>query len=474
MLQRINILLEKKWLPVSFRVITFIAFIGLVVIGFSSPTNNPFFLRQLSVINLTTSFVWRLWWPMIILSAIFLGRVWCMVCPVEMITTFFAKIGLRLKRPRWILSGWVITLFYAIIAIVGITILQIDTNPKYTASYLLIIMAISVVSGLIFEKNTFCRYICPVGYLLGIFSKMAGWGWRVKRKSVCEACTDKSCINTNYIYQLNYKSCGVDLVPAEINNNNYCILCAGCLKACKTYRTNSNSARPNPAIVKTGFANDLLQIKPLLVVEWFFLFFLSGHLIDEISEFRILSDNFFTFIPGNITDNLADANIGRGIIAAAYLFLFLPVIFWILPYILILSARMKISFGSYIKNFSQVFIPVIVALFIGLIVMEVGTRLPFYKYTLNDIKGIETTKAILFRQIEVPLLPLWTHWVFFFILIISLIIGIYVSFKVVRKLVIRFEIQKNKQILYMLPFIFIILFFIDVLSYPLFLNFLLK
>ena len=143
---------------------------------------------------------------MIVLSAIFFGRVWCMICPVELVTTFFARIGLKLKRPKWVLSGWIITVFYIIVLTVGVTIIQIDLNPKYTSYYLLTIVAISVLSGFVFEKNTFCRYICPVGYLLGIFSKLAGWGWRVKKKSVCDSCSDKSCIHKKYEYQLNYKS----------------------------------------------------------------------------------------------------------------------------------------------------------------------------------------------------------------------------------------------------------------------------
>jgi hypothetical protein len=474
MLKKINKLLENKWFPLSFRIVTFVAFLGLVIIGFSATSYGTFFLKQLSIINLTTSFVWRLWWPMIILSAIFLGRVWCMVCPVEMITTFFAKIGFKRKRPQWILSGWVITLFYIIIVIVGITILHIDTNPKYTAWYLLIIMGISIVSGLIFEKNTFCRYICPVGYLLSIFSKMAIWGWRVKRKPVCKACLDKSCIDSNYMYQLNYKSCGVDLIPAEINNNKYCLLCAGCLKTCKTYRTNINSLRPNPAILKIGFANDLMQIEPLLIVEWVFLFFLSGHLIDEISEYRVIS-TFFSFIPETFIDNFStNAGIGKDLIAAAYLFFFLPGILWILPYLLILLVRMRISLANYLKNFSQIFIPIVIALFAGLTVMEVTTRLPYYKYIVHDVKGIETTKAILVKQIIVPQLPYWMHWALLLILILALIIAILVSFKVIRQLALKFKVQKNIQLLYILVFIFVLVFFVEVITYRLFLFFLLR
>lgn len=466
MLKKINLLLENKWFPNSFRIGTFVAFLGLVIIGFSAHTNNVTFLRQLSRTNLTTIFVWRLWWPVTILSAIILGRVWCMVCPIEMITTFFAKIGFKFKRPKWILSGWIITLFYSVIIIAGIIILQIDFNPKYTASYLLIIMGVAVVSGLIFEKNTFCRYICPVGYVLGLFSKMAIWGWRVKRKPVCAGCSDKSCINSNYTYQLNYKSCGVDLVPAEINSNNHCILCAGCLKTCKTYRTNSNSLRPNPALAKIGFANDLLQIKPLLIVEWGFLYFLSGHLIYEISQFRFISDTGFLFIPEYISNYLTiNTGIGKDIIGAVYLFFVLPLILWILPYILIISARMRISFGSYLKNFSQIFLPMVISLFGGLIFFEIGTKIPYYKYIVHDIKGIDTIRAIITKQITVTQLPDWVQWAFSLILLLSLIIGILISFKVIRELALKFTIQKNKSLLYILPFIFILVLAAEVLMY---------
>ena len=309
MLKTINKLLENKWFPNFFRILTLIAFIGLVIIGFSSPTDDPFFLSQLSKTNLTTSFVWRLWWPLIILSAIFLGRFWCIICPIELVTVFFAKFGLKLKRPQWILSGWVITLFYIIILTVGVTILKLDLNPGYTSYYLLFIMSISIISGLILEKNTFCRYICPIGYLLGIFSKMAIWGWRVRKRPVCDACKDKS-----------------------INNNRHCLLCAGCLKTCKTYKTNNNSSRPNPGLVKTGFAADLLQLQPLQLAEWFFLFFLTGSIIFEMGHYQVLSDISASLFTKNISVVLGlTEGIWKDLARVTYLFLLLPLILWILP-----------------------------------------------------------------------------------------------------------------------------------------------
>jgi ferredoxin len=466
MLKRINKLLESEYFPVSFRVLTLISFLTLVYIGFSGSSMSTNFLRQLSRTNLTTSFVWRFWWPFIILSAILMGRVWCMVCPVEMITTFFARIGRKRPRPKWLTSGWIITILYGIIVIGGITIIEIDRVPVYTAIYLLSIIGISIVAGLIFEKNTFCRYICPVGYLLGIFSKMAFWGWRVKDKEACKKCTDKSCIKADYIYNFSSKSCGTGLFPARISNNDHCILCGGCMKSCKA-NSDGKSSRPNPALVKTGFGSGLLKSGPLLFAEWVFLYLLSAHLIDEISEYRLISDLSASIGHGSFL-NYSGLNQGllKNTVASAYLFLFLPVLLWFIPYVVMISARIKITISDYLKNFSLAFLPVIAGLFAGLIIMEIVTRLPYYKYIIHDPRGVDTIRSILTRQIIIPPFPDWLEWCLLLSMIIMSVAGILISLKVIRKLKIRLKIQENKHlILRMLPVVFVIIFFAEVILY---------
>jgi hypothetical protein len=466
MLKKINILIEKTWFPISFKIIAFIAFLGLIYIGLSVGTDNSILLTQVYRTNLTTIFVWNTWWPLIILSAILFGRIWCMVCPVEMVTIFFAKIGLRHTRPQWLISGWTIPLFYAIIVIIGVTILHIDLNPKQTSWYLLIIVGISSVAGFIFEKNTFCRYICPVGYLLGIFSKIAIWGWRVKNKSVCKVCIDKSCINKKYTYQQNYKSCGVDLIPAEVSDNSHCILCTGCLKTCKSYKSTSNTSRPNPGIVKIGFGRELMQIKPLLIVEWIFLYFLTAHLIYEVTEFHFISDLKNTILPQSISDYFnIKAGLAKVTITAGYLFFLLPLFLWGLPYILISASKVKMSVANYVKNFSLAYLPIIISLYVELIIFEVTVRLPYYKYILRDPHGVKTIQAILTRQIVVTELSDWTKWAFLVTLAMLLSAGFYLSFKVIKQFTVKHKLQKNTSLLFASTIVFVVTFFTTVLLY---------
>ena len=173
MLKQINRAISRAYLPVSLKYISLVAYAVLIITGLAAYSTDAAFLKQLRNTNLGNLIVWSYWWPAIVILAIFFGRIWCMVCPVELITTFFAKIGLKRKRPAWLLSGWAITVFYILILFVGIQGFAIHRNPFFMAIYLLAIVGVSVIIGSIYEKNTFCRYVCPVGYLLGMYSKLS-------------------------------------------------------------------------------------------------------------------------------------------------------------------------------------------------------------------------------------------------------------------------------------------------------------
>ena len=212
-----------------------------------------------------------------------------------------------------------------------------------------------------------------------------------------------------------------------------------------------------------------MQVQPLLIVEWIFLFFLCGSLIFEITHFQLISNISFPFFTKNISSLLGiNVGLGKDITGAVYLFFVLPAVLWTMPYLLILLFRLRISLSSYLKNISIIFLPVITAFFAGVGIMEIATRVPYYKYIVNDVKGVETIKAILFKQIEAPQMPYWADWVFIVILLLALIIGLFVSFKVIRKLALKFGLQKNISLLYFLPVILISLFFAGVLAYKLF------
>ncbi len=462
----LNRLLSKWYFPVSLKYLSFIAYIVLIVSGLMAYSTDAAFLKQLRNTNPGNLIVWSYWWPAIVVGAIFLGRVWCMVCPVELITTFFAKIGLKRKRPQWILSGWAITIFYIIILFVGIQGFAIHRNPFFMAIYLLSIVGVSVVIGSIYEKNTFCRYVCPVGYLLGLYSRLSFFGWRVKDKSICDSCKDKSCVHKKYKYNLNYKSCGVDLYPANISDNGNCILCAGCLKTCSKYQSHPNTERPNPRFQNIGFANDLFRLKPLRMAEMVFVLIVSGFVISEIwSEWNV-TDAYLSFLPNLIIKPLAiESKFLSGILKGTIIFAVLPFIVWLLPYLFTRLVGLTVKFKDYLLNYGIAFIPIIAAAHIGKSILKSTSRIPYFEYLSDDFTGVSTAQQIIDGQITLQQIPIWINTLVSLLLVGFMIIGIWLSIKVINRLNMKNGKEKSSKSYYLIPIIYGSIFLIMLLAW---------
>jgi len=159
--------------PLDANVATFFSQLKLIYKNSTGiTTKDADFAKILRNTNLANLIVWSYWWPLIIVSAMFFGRYWCTICPMELITSLAGKLGLKRKPGKLLKSGWIITLFYALILVLGIHTLAIHRIPQYMALYMITLFAIAVIVGLIWEKRTFCTYVCPIGHLLGLYSSL--------------------------------------------------------------------------------------------------------------------------------------------------------------------------------------------------------------------------------------------------------------------------------------------------------------
>lgn len=401
MLSAVNKLLSKPYFTVTLKVISLFAFIVLVTTGLLAYSTDAEFLKQLRNTNFGNLIVWSYWWPLIIAGAVLFGRVWCMVCPVELLTSTAAKFGFKRKRPSWLKSGWAISVFYAIILFGGIQGLAIHRNPYYMAWYLLTIILVAIIIGLIYEKNTFCRYVCPVGFLLGIYAKIAPVGWRVKSKSICESCKDKSCIQAKYRYDEDAKSCGVDLYPADIADNSTCIMCTGCMKTCAKYQSKSpNAERPNPGLRYIGFAKDLLSSKAFSWAEMAFVLIVSGFVISEIwTEWKATSqllDNISSFLLAPI--GLTKGAVGK-ILHGIIIFALLPMVLWTIPYLAAKVFGSSLKLKEYLLNYSLAFVPIMAAAHIVKSILKSVSRIPYFEYLFSDLTGVDTAGKIVSGEI---------------------------------------------------------------------------
>ncbi len=171
-----------RWFPLAPQVILLLVFALIIAGGLGITTGDAKFAKILRNTNLANLVVWSYWWPLIIVATVLVGRIWCMVCPIELVTAVASKIGLKRQVPYFFKSGWIITIFYAVILLVGIHTLSIHRLPHRMAIYMLVLFGVAMACSLIFEKRAFCSYVCPVGHLLGLYALISPWQWRVNDK----------------------------------------------------------------------------------------------------------------------------------------------------------------------------------------------------------------------------------------------------------------------------------------------------
>ncbi len=375
---------SKTFLPIM-QFITLVAFILLIFGAASITTNDAVFAKTLRNTNLANLIVWSYWWPLIIATAILFGRFWCSICPMEMITSFFGKIGLKRKPGRVLKSGWIITLFYAVILIVGIHTFQIHRIPQLMALYMLILLAIAVITGFIWEKRTFCTYVCPIGHLLGLYSMVSFKKLRVKDSSVCDSCKTKDCISTKNRYKFTGRSCTSELFPPKITDNRNCILCGQCYKSC---------SNDNIVITKRRFAADLFKNIKLSWAEMGFFMIVSAFVVYEILSEWSVSKHIIMALPHFINHLFNVTGLLTGTVKAVSLFILLPVMFFF-GLALLKKVLAKENFKDAVMQLVFAMLPVTASMHLLKALLKTTSRIPYWKYVFADPEGVETAKAVL-------------------------------------------------------------------------------
>ncbi len=180
--------------------------------------------------NFATRITWTIWWPLLPISLVLFGRLWCAVCPLvaaadvaqsvakpkrDIAPLFLRKYGIWLMALTFIFLTWIDR------------VANITGAPRATGILLAILLGGAVLDGLLFRRRVWCRYICPIGALTGLYSMASVVELRA-RPGACVGCRTKDC------YQGNERAAGCPLMefPRAMESNHHCSLCANCLKSC--------------------------------------------------------------------------------------------------------------------------------------------------------------------------------------------------------------------------------------------------
>lgn len=127
--------------------------------------------------------MWGLWFPLIFLSVILTGRSWCgILCPMGAASEWANKKGLKRQIPRWLQWRGTPIVSFLLVTIWGQTI-GVRDHPFSMALVFGGTMALAIVIGYIYGRNkrAWCRHMCPIGLLLGVFSRLGAVQFAPKR-----------------------------------------------------------------------------------------------------------------------------------------------------------------------------------------------------------------------------------------------------------------------------------------------------
>ena len=240
--------IESRISQTVLRLITVFLFIVIVIAGL--------FGVQDPRINISTTLTWTIWWITLIIFILFAGKFWCYMCPWDAIATWIDKLHLwKVKESVFSLSKrcpkQLRNIYLATALFLGLTWLElgwgVTGKPAITAYLALLILLMAIVSVLIFDRKSFCRYGCLIGRISGLYALIAPIEVRARDKRICVACKTKDCLKGN---PRGYP-CPTYQYLGKMEKNTYCIMCMECIRACQKH---------NATLRLRPFGADLLKI----------------------------------------------------------------------------------------------------------------------------------------------------------------------------------------------------------------------
>lgn len=260
--------LRSPWWPTRINYgLVLPLFIFVVVILFVGPQQR----HQNFALNL----FWAWWWPLILIGFPFVGRLWCSVCPFMICGELLQKLSLwlvprqlqrwpRQQAEQW--GGWFLFGLFTLIFLWE-ELWNLENTAYLSSCLLLLITAGAVICSQIFERRFWCRYLCPIGGMNGLFAKLSMTELRAQQGTCSAECNTYQCYKGGPQKGEGLETGGCPLYshPAQLEDNRDCVLCMTCLKACP-HRSVEFNLRPPGVELWTTHTPRVYEVALLLLL----------------------------------------------------------------------------------------------------------------------------------------------------------------------------------------------------------------
>ena len=384
----LNIIFKNRVFLRTIQIVVFSLFIYAIYFGLVNPSGEE---------NLfTTGLFWGLFWPFFMVTTLAtLGRIFCGICPHGFIGKFITKFGLKKKLPKsmenpfigvfLLFIGWWCTYYLYP---------ELFRTPYATAMLFAVMTLVAIIFYYIYDEMVYCKYICPIGTMTKVFSKVSFTKLETYKEH-CQSCKTFDCAS----------ACSYNLKPFTFEKKNSmedCTLCMDCSTACESvaFKFKKPSSRLfNKFKVNKAEVWALIFITAAISITMGFHHALGRSAIVEEFFWVKTARYFETFIDFGSIDVV-------GLFAFSYAVLisvFLSVIG-----MFIASKIMNIDYEKTFYTLGYAFVP----LFIIGGLSHIGEFF-FYSYASNIVNGFNQAFALGFENM-VPLANRKDDWVHIF------------------------------------------------------------
>lgn len=213
--------------------------LGMIMIG------HALWGPQLAPKNLGTLLTWVHFRGLVVLVILLAGNLFCMACPFMLPRELARRIhSPNWRWPRWLRNKWpAIGLF--VLVLFAYELFDLWSHPWWTGMLIVGYFAAALVVDALFQRASFCKYVCPIGQFNFLSSTLSPLEVAVREANTCEQCRTKDCLlgvraapnsqlpsgesNPLPIIQ---RGCELGLfLPRKIGNLD-CTFCLDCVYAC--------------------------------------------------------------------------------------------------------------------------------------------------------------------------------------------------------------------------------------------------
>jgi len=246
---------QSPFYPKAPRAVIAVMFLFVILLGgLGNPSPDS---------NISLLLIWANWEPLLILSCLFLARLWCGFCPIG----FFNDIFMQIRKKRWriperhLQKGFLVSALGLAVIFWSQAALDMWESPKATTGLLIAMLASAALFSLLFEGHVWCRYFCPLGQMVATFARTSIIEVRANQTYCSNQCHSYEC----YSGRGDISGCKLAKGPFTLTSNQNCNLCGNCIKLCPNESVRVNLRLPGRELINSDKADlALLLFVPML------------------------------------------------------------------------------------------------------------------------------------------------------------------------------------------------------------------